>query len=136
MDSTQLVDTGQIVVKALLIGTLLIAAAALIIPGRGARGQAIQKLTVLLAVFVGVLAVLFPQVTTAVANLLGIGRGVDLVLYLLIVLFIGFVLTTTTRLRRVDRDLTLLARRLALLEAEDQAGAEGHRPEGGDRAGD
>lgn len=116
------VDGGQIIVKAVLIAVLAVVAIVLVIPGKGARGQAIQRLALLLVLVLGALAVVFPEMTTRVANFLGIGRGVDLLFYASIVLFIGFALTVTGRIRRMDRELTVLARKIALLEANVREG--------------
>lgn len=115
-------DTGQIVIKTALIAVLAAVGLLLVIPGRGARGQAIQRLTLLLALLLGALAVIFPDATTAVANMLGIGRGVDLLFYGAIVAAIGYVVTMTLRLRKADRDFTVLARKVALLEANLREG--------------
>jgi len=63
-------------------------------------------------------AILWPQVTSKVARLLGIGRGADLVFYCaVVIMLIGF-WTIYIRLRRVRRDITLLVRQLAIQEAE------------------
>ena len=113
---------GQLIIKIALIAVLAIVGLLLVVPGRGARGQAIQRLSLLLALFLGVLAVIFPDATTSVANFLGIGRGVDLLFYASIVAAIGYVVTTTLRLRKADRDFTLLARKVALLEANLREG--------------
>ncbi len=64
------------------------------------------------------LATLWPQLTVKVAHALGIGRGADLVFYCAVVLMmIGFWMTYI-RLRHLRRDMTLLVRHLALLEAQ------------------
>lgn len=122
VDTSVIVDTGQIVVKTVLIAVLVIVALLIIVPGRGARGSAIQKLALLVAIVAGILSVVFPNVTTHVANFLGIGRGVDLLLYALVVLFIAYALRTTIRIRRMDRNITVLARKIALLEANVREG--------------
>lgn len=115
-------DSGQIIVKGALIVVLAIVGVLLVVPGRGARGQALQRIALLLALFGGLLAVIFPDATTQLANLLGIGRGVDLLFYLVIVAGLGYVVATTLRLRKSDRDFTVLARKVALLEANLREG--------------
>ena len=63
------------------------------------------------------IAILWPGVTGVVANVLGIGRGADLLLYCSVVMMmIGF-LMVYARLRRLRREMTLLVRRLAIREA-------------------
>lgn len=78
---------------------------------------AIRRL--LFAAFVGiaVLAVLFPNALTWIANRVGVGRGTDLLLYVLIVMFVAFVYTQFRRNATQQRSITLLARQVALLEA-------------------
>ena len=114
-------DNDQLLVKIILIAALAVAAVAIILPGRGARGQAIRRLFWLLGVVVGIVAIAFPHLTTAVANWFGIGRGTDLLLYLLIVFFVGYVVTTSAHDRKTDRTMTVLARKVALMEAELRA---------------
>lgn len=63
-----------------------------------------------------VLAVLFPDVLTRIAHLIGIGRGADLVIYLVAVGLLFFALNTYLKFGDMDRRLTLLARHIALLE--------------------
>lgn len=70
------------------------------------------------AFVVGGLAAIEPDRVTTVANALGIHRGADLLLYLLVLaVFWGFLLVYV-RLRRVRRELTVLVRHVAILEAE------------------
>jgi len=62
-------------------------------------------------------AILWPGSTRVVAKVLGIGRGADLVLYcFVLVVLIGFYMTYV-RLRRLDANLTLLVRKLAIESA-------------------
>ncbi|HUO87278.1 MAG TPA: DUF2304 domain-containing protein [Thermoanaerobaculia bacterium] len=63
------------------------------------------------------LAIAFPESTAVVARFLGIQRGADLVFYCGILgTMTGFFLVYS-RLRRLEREITLLTRRLALREA-------------------
>ena len=62
-------------------------------------------------------AIAWPNVTTIVAHALGIRQGADLVLYsAVVIMMIGF-LMVYVRLRRLQRDITLIVRHLALREA-------------------
>jgi hypothetical protein len=77
-------------------------------------------------------AILRPDLTTALASLVGIGRGADLVLYLFCVCFIlaGFYLYN--RFQRMESHITDLARQLAVRDAmqrwpnEPDAGGPSH----------
>jgi len=86
--------------------------------GGGARLQAVRRVFLFLFVLGAASSVFFPQVWTFAANLLGIGRGADLLVYLLVLAFIGFVASTYRKFRQQENDITTLARSLALLTAE------------------
>jgi len=75
---------------------------------------------ILLVAIAGILAAIDPDRTTRFARAIGINRGTDLIVYLVtIVVFQGFVIFYL-RLRKVRRELTLLVRQLALLEASSR----------------
>ena len=87
--------------------------------GGGARHQAIRRVFMLLFMVAAASSVFFPLAWTWVANLFGIGRGADLLLYLLVLFFVGFVATTYRRFREIESQLTSLAREIALLPAQE-----------------
>jgi len=75
---------------------------------------------ILIIAIAGILAAVDPDRTTRFARTIGINRGTDLIVYLVtIVVFQGFVIFYL-RLRKVRRELTLLVRQLALLEASSR----------------
>lgn len=78
---------------------------------------AIRRLLFGAFVLVAIVSILFPQWLTWVANLVGVGRGTDLLLYALVLMFLVFVYTQSRRNAAQQRRLTLLARKLALLQA-------------------
>ncbi len=84
----------------------------------GARHQALRRLGLTGFVVLAALAVLFPGRFSAVANVLGVGRGTDLLLYLLVIAFLSYVSSTYRRLSAQDRKITVLTRKLALAEAQ------------------
>lgn len=72
---------------------------------------------ILIVSTLGILAAVDPDRLTTVARALGINRGTDLIVYLVtLAVFQGFVVFYL-RLRKVRRELTLLVRQLAILEA-------------------
>lgn len=83
----------------------------------GARHQAIRRLLLLGFTVAALASLLVPQLWTEAAELLGVGRGTDLLLYLTILAFLGFVATSYLRFRDMQRQITALTRRLALDEA-------------------
>lgn len=66
----------------------------------------------------GIIAVINPDETTEVAKLVGIRRGADLLIYSAVLGFgVGFYVVSL-RLRQMSREITLLTREVALLEAD------------------
>ncbi len=84
----------------------------------GARHQAVRRLLLIAFVGLAVVAVMFPALLTQVAGWVGVGRGADLLLYVLTMTFLGFVAASYRRMRQMEQQLTVLARELALREAE------------------
>lgn len=92
---------------------------------RGARHQAIRRLLLMVFIMAAASSVFVPQWWTRAANLVGVGRGTDLLLYLLVLVFLVFVATTYRRFRHLEEQNTELARAIALL----QAGSPGSAPD-------
>lgn len=80
--------------------------------------QASKRVALVLFAVANIYAVMRPDDLSAVAQLLGVGRGTDLVLYALVVAFTAAMFSTYQRFRVVDRRYTELARTVALREAE------------------
>jgi len=80
--------------------------------------QASKRIALVLFALVNVYAVMRPDDLTAIARLLGVGRGTDLVLYALVVAFMAGMFSMYQRFRVVDRRYTELARTVAIREAE------------------
>ncbi|MFZ9914582.1 MAG: DUF2304 domain-containing protein [Phycisphaerales bacterium] len=66
----------------------------------------------------GIVFAIRPNWTTDIAHLLGISRGTDLLLYMLVLAVLQGFLLIYLKLRRVRRELTILVRELAIREAE------------------
>jgi hypothetical protein len=103
------------------IQILLVAAAVLWLASYLAqvRTQGLARLVAVVAAFGGITLVLFPALSVRLAKLLGVTRGVDLVIYLSLV-GVGFLwLQLATRMRALEGQLTELVRRIALDRAAD-----------------
>lgn len=109
---------GQIIIKIVLIGVFAIFAAIVLLPGRGTKKMALKRLALLFLFLVAVVAILFPQLINSIANLIGVGRGTDLLLYGLIIVFVGHSISTSLRFRQQEREITQIARAVAIREAE------------------
>jgi len=105
-----------VLIQLLLIG-VVIATAARLLRGKGARPKAVRRLGLMLFAGLAVWSILFPSIWNQIAALVGVGRGTDMVLYALVVAFLSFTMTTYLRFRDLETRYTTLARRLALDEA-------------------
>ena len=105
----------------ILVVAVVAISALLLFRGGGARHQALRRIVMLAFIAGAASSVFFPQIWTWLANLIGIGRGTDLLLYFLVLIFIGFVATTYRRFRQIDKEMTKLARQLALMDVAEPA---------------
>jgi hypothetical protein len=106
----------------MLIKVLLIEATSgvllLLLQRRGAaRTRASKRLILVALVAVAIISILNPDLTTRAASLVGVGRGTDLLLYVLTAVFLYVVVGFYLKFKDVERQITVLARRLALYEA-------------------
>jgi small membrane protein len=106
----------------MLIKVMLIAATSgvllLLLQRRGAaRTRASKRLILVALVAVAIISILNPDLTTRAASLVGVGRGTDLLLYVLTAVFLYVVVGFYLKFKDVERQITVLARRLALDEA-------------------
>jgi hypothetical protein len=85
------------------------------------RLQAAKRIGFILFIILNLYAVLRPGDTTRVAQMLGVGRGADLLLYLLVVAFAFFSVNTYLRFKDIERRLTDLARSIAIRDARTPA---------------
>ena len=101
-----------LVIALALIGLYLVKAR------KSASQQAIRRLFILIALLAGLFAVLFPNYTNAIANVLGIGRGADLLLYGFVIFVLFYVVHQYRRQLWQQKVTTDLARALTLAQAE------------------
>jgi hypothetical protein len=96
----------QFVLIVMLLGVLILYFSRL-------RSGLLDRVVVLALSLVGIAMVVAPDLTTKVANKVGVGRGVDLFFYLAIVgiSFAGLVLYS--KIRDLDASITQLARAIA-----------------------
>lgn len=124
----------------IIIQVVLITAVAVIgwliyrVPG-GSRHQAARRLVTLAFVAFAVVSIATPSLMTRLANILGVGRGADLLLYAMAVAFLAQMLSAFRRNAALERQVTRLARRIALMEAPDGADATDGPGETGGQAG-
>lgn len=110
-------------IKWLLIPALLFAVWLSLRSRTSLRGQARRKILAGLTVVAGILAVLFPDATQALADQVGVTRGADLLLYGVALVMIYQVGSTSVRFREQEARIVRLARQVALAEAGARSAA-------------
>jgi small membrane protein len=76
---------------------------------------------ILFAMIVGaVVFILWPDLTTEIAQKLNVGRGTDLILYLSILIFWFMILKLYTRIRKLEQMFTNIIRNDALKNVQEQ----------------
>jgi len=105
-------------IQVLLIAGTLALLVLLLQKRAAARTRAWKRLILVALVGVAVASILNPDLTTRAARLLGVGRGTDLLLYVLTAVFLYVVVGFYLKFRDVERQVTALARRIALDEAQ------------------
>ncbi|MFI6445569.1 DUF2304 domain-containing protein [Kitasatospora sp. NPDC050543] len=81
-----------------------------------ANTRAWKRIAFSLFVVANIVAVLWPSGVTWLAVRLGVGRGTDLVLYLMVIAMAFLALNTYLRFRSLEKKLTDLARTVAINE--------------------
>ena len=105
------------IIQLLLVPALVVAVVSSLRSRTSLRGQARRKILAFATVVAGVLAVLFPDTLQALADWTGVTRGTDLLLYVLALVIIYLVGSTSARFREQEARLVVLARQVALAEA-------------------
>lgn len=67
--------------------------------------------------FAGVIAVFFPDLSTQAARLMGIGRGVDVILYASIAAIFYMIFRLYIKIEDTQRQITEVARKIALKDS-------------------
>ena len=100
---------------------------------RKANAKAWVKIGFALMMVAAVWAIARPDDVTVVANWLGVARGTDLMLYVLVVAFFFVTVSTWTRFREQELRYARLARAVALQNAQAPEQAPEQTPRGASR---
>ena len=103
------------IVKLLLIGSVLVVLAWVVRSRPTHHRLAITRLASVGIAVCWIIAVLNPDLTTRLANKIGVGRGADLLLYVLVVVFTVTTVAQYQRLRRIEDRLAEITRANAIL---------------------
>lgn len=60
-----------------------------------------------------------PNLSTGLANRLGVGRGTDLVMYISVVVLFYLIFRLTVKIEKMERNITKVVRKIALLDKTD-----------------
>jgi small membrane protein len=105
-------------IRVVLLGAL-VAIGAMVTFGKNTAGlRAGRKLLFVSTLLAGCVAVLFPELVSDLATLLGVGRGTDLLLYVMTIMLLTVTLTGYTEKKRAEHREARMVQALALLEAE------------------
>lgn len=105
---------SQILIKTLLIVAFVLLSAFMVMPGNGTRRTAIRRIMVVMFGLGAIVAIAVPDLLSYVSGVLGVGRGTDLILYGLVVVVIANVMSSVRRNRQLEREMTKLARNVAI----------------------
>ena len=105
------------IIQILLVPAIVLAVILSLRSRASLRGQARRKIFAALTAVAGALAVIFPDMLQALADAVGVTRGTDLLLYVLALVIIYLVGSTSARFREQEARIVLLARQVALSDA-------------------
>lgn len=137
-------EANTVILQILLLAAAVGALVYFVRSGQSVGVRASKRIAFGAFIVLNIYAVLRPDDLTYLARAVGIGRGTDLLVYLLVVAFVFGMLNTYLRDREISQHLTNLARQIAVRDAEltrrendleqrltaleQQATTNGHRP--------
>ncbi len=105
------------VIKILLVVAVLLVFVAVMRLPMSSRNTALGRIAVVLLTAAAIVAILWPSLTTHLANFIGVGRGVDLLVYASIIAFVISQISAARKRVILDQKITRLARAVALSQA-------------------
>lgn len=104
-----------------IILLILVAYSIILVVRRVVKKQSSVREILIWIIFwlVGAILIIKPDLSQAFASMLGIGRGVDLIIYIAIILSFMMQYELLTRQQNLEQLLTKLAREIALNNAKD-----------------
>ena len=82
------------------------------------RNRIADVFLLLTLLLTSVLFILFPEWVSSIAKRIGVGRGTDLIFYLLVVLFFFVTLKLYSRIRKLEQQITEIIRKQSIDEAK------------------
>lgn len=115
MSSSRIIIQVLLIVAVGVIGWMMLRS-----PG-GARHRAGRRIVTLTFVIFAIVSIAVPAVISRIAHFVGVGRGTDLLLYVLVIAFLLQILSSFRRNAALERQITRLARRIAIDNTPDPA---------------
>lgn len=84
------------------------------------RNRLATRLFIIAQLLVGAVLAIDPGLAQWMAELVGVGRGTDLLLYIMVLLIYAAGMVALAKFRRLERQITALTREIALLKADDK----------------
>lgn len=84
--------------------------------------KAWKRIIFLLIIAFGITTIIYPSLINLLANFLGVGRGTDLLLYLLFVSFIFMTLTFYLKINILNDKLNKTISKISLIEGNKESG--------------
>ena len=104
-------------IKLLLLAAIVVVGLLAFRGSRKALHKVLWRAYVVVVVVAAGLSVMFPDMLTWLAQFVGVGRGADLLLYVLVVTFMLVSVVLFRRLNELERRYTQLARTIAVRDA-------------------
>ncbi|MBA4139001.1 MAG: DUF2304 domain-containing protein [Segetibacter sp.] len=82
------------------------------------RKSVVDTVLIFLFLAVGILFILFPEITNKLAKALGVNRGINLIFYTGFLILLFLILKLYARSKRLEQNLTELVRKISLEKAE------------------
>ena len=114
-------SSSRIIIQVLLIAAVGVIGWMMLRSPSGARHRAGRRIVTLAFVIFAIVSIAVPAVISRIAHFVGVGRGTDLLLYVLVIAFLLQILSSFRRNAALERQITRLARRVALDDAPDPA---------------
>ena len=108
----------QLLIKSVIILSLVIILLRFHKSSSMEKADAFRRIFLFLFLAFAMFAVLFPDFVSIFANYLGVGRGTDLITYLLFILFIANAISSSVKRKKLETQVTKLARLEALRSAK------------------
>lgn len=81
---------------------------------RKSLGRALTRIGLMIFIFSGAIAIFFPNIFGSLADVLGIGRGADLLLYMTTFSLISFVFLIVGKVKLLEAQITKIVREVSL----------------------